>query len=79
MFEEVLGIEKHEKVAPLKTNELIMLNVNTSITVGQTISIRGNEVEFFLRIPVVPLKGENVGIARNVEGHWRLIGFGEIM
>ena len=79
LFEEVLGIEKHEKVAPLKTNELIMLNINTSITVGQTISIKGSEVEFFLKIPIVPLKGENIGIARNVEGHWRLIGFGEIV
>ena len=79
LFEEVLGIEKHEKVAPLKTNELIMLNVNTSISVGQIIKLRENEAELYLKIPIVPLKGENVGIARNVGGHWRLIGFGEII
>ena len=24
-------------------------------------------------------KEENVGIARNIKGHWRLIGFGEIL
>ena len=79
LFEEVLGMEKHEKVAPLKTNELIMLNVNTSITVGQVISLKENEADFFLRIPIVPLEGENIGLARNVDGHWRLIGFGEII
>jgi len=79
LFEEVLGTEKHEKVAPLKTNELIMLNINTSITVGQIIKIKDNEAELYLKIPIVPLKGENIGIARNVEGHWRLIGFGEIV
>lgn len=78
LFNEVLGIEKHQKVEPLKTNELILLNINTSITVGQIIKIKENEAELFLRIPIVPLKGENVGIARNVEGHWRLIGYGEI-
>jgi len=25
------------------------------------------------------LKKDNVGIARNIDGHWRLIGFGEVI
>lgn len=79
LFKEVLGIEKQQKVEPLKTNELLLLSVNTSITVGQVIKIKENETELYLRIPIVPLKGENIGIARNVEGHWRLIGYGEIL
>ena len=83
LFEEVLGTEKHIKVEPLKTNELILLSVNTSITVGQIIKINQgkdkDEAEISLRIPIVPLAGENLGVARNVEGHWRLIGFGEII
>lgn len=79
LFEEALGMEKRIKVTPLKTSELIMLSINTSITVGQTIRIQKNEAEFSLRIPIVPLKGENVGIARNIDNHWRLIGFGEII
>ncbi len=79
LFKEVLGIEKELKVEQLKTNELLLLNINTSITVGQVIKIKGNEAELYLRIPIVPLKGENIGIARNIEGHWRLIGYGEIM
>jgi translation initiation factor 2 gamma subunit (eIF-2gamma) len=36
-------------------------------------------VEIDLRIPAVPIKGDSVGLARNINGHWRLIGFGEIM
>jgi len=81
LFKDVLGAEKHLKVEPIKTNELILLNINTTITVGQVIKINknGDEIEFSLRIPVVPLVGENVGIARNINGHWRLIGFGEIV
>jgi translation initiation factor 2 gamma subunit (eIF-2gamma) len=27
----------------------------------------------------VAFKGDNIGIARNIEGHWRLIGWGEII
>jgi len=32
-----------------------------------------------LNIPIIALKGDNVGVARNINGHWRLIGFGEIV
>lgn len=79
LFNEVLGVEKQQKVEPLKTNELLLLSINTSITVGQVVKLKGSEAEIYLKIPIVPLKGENIGIARNIDGHWRLIGFGEIL
>jgi len=79
LFKEVLGISEHKEVVPLKTKELLMLSVNTTITVGTVEKINKNEIELFLNIPVVLLKGSNVGIARNINGHWRLIGFGELV
>jgi translation initiation factor 2 subunit 3 len=79
LFKEVLGISEHKEVAPLKTKEMLMLSVNTTITVGTIEKINKNEIELFLNIPIVLLKGSNVGIARNVNTHWRLIGFGEII
>ena len=79
LFKEVLGIEKHEKVEPLKTKEMLMLSVNTTITVGIVKIIKEDEIELDLNIPIVALKGDNVGIARNINKHWRLIGFGEII
>jgi translation initiation factor 2 gamma subunit (eIF-2gamma) len=42
-------------------------------------TIKGDEAEIILRIPIVPIKSENIGLARNVNGHWRLIGFGELV
>lgn len=79
LFKEVLGEEKEKKVEELKTKEMLMLSVNTTITVGTVEKISGNNVEMNLNIPIVALTGDNVGIARNVDGHWRLIGFGEII
>jgi len=79
LFNEVLGTATHDKVEPLKTKELLMLSVNTTITVGTVEKISGDEIEFLLNIPIVALKGENVGIARNINSHWRLIGWGEII
>ena len=58
---------------------MLMLSVNTTITVGTVEKIKNDEAELSLNIPVVALKGDNLGIARNILGHWRLIGFGEII
>jgi translation initiation factor 2 subunit 3 len=79
LFKEVLGISEHKEVSPLKTKEILMLSVNTTITVGTIEKINKNEIELFLNIPIVLLKGSNIGIARNINGHWRLIGWGEII
>jgi len=81
LFPEVLGVQERKDVDALKTKEMLMLSVNTTITVGsvEKIDLKNNLIELNLNIPIVPIIGENVGIARNVGGHWRLIGFGEIV
>ena len=78
LFNEVLGTGKHESVGELKINEMLMISLNTSITVGQIKKIDKNSMELSLKIPIVPFRGDSLGIARNLNGHWRLIGFGEI-
>jgi len=79
LFKEIFGTGKHEPVQKPKPNEILMLSLNTSITVGQVTKTYEDAVDLSLKIPVVPLKGESIGIARNLNEHWRLIGFGEII
>lgn len=81
LFDEVIGVLGHQKIEPLKTKEMLMLSVNTTITVGtiEKINEEKKEIELDLKIPIVPLLGDNLGIARNIKGHWRLIGWGEIV
>jgi len=78
LFEQVIGDDKQESIAQLIPNEFLMLSVNTSTTVGQVLKAKDGVVDLSLKIPVVPLKGESIGIARNFNNHWRLIGFGTI-
>jgi len=78
-FSEVEGTETHEKIEDFKINDLLMLSVNTSITVGKVVNAKDGEVELELNIPVVSFKGDSVGIARNLGGHWRLVGVGEVV
>ncbi len=81
LFNEVFGAEQNTKVENLKPSELIMFSVNTGITVGmiKTVNIKTNEAEIHLRIPIVPIKSGNIGLARNINNHWRLIGYSELI
>lgn len=79
LFKEVLGTDEQKEVEKIKTKEMLMLSVNTTITVGIVETISNNEMELSLNIPIVAIKGDNIGIARNIDNHWRLIGFGEII
>ncbi len=78
LFKEIIGAEKELKVDPIKIQEFLLLSLNTSITVGRVRKVKGNQVEMNLRIPVVLIPGSKIGIARNLQGHWRLIGWGEV-
>ncbi len=79
IFKEVLGAKEQPKVEPIETREMLMLSINTTISVGTVKKIDKDEIELSLNIPGVLLKGDQVGIARNIDGHWRLIGFGKIL
>lgn len=76
MLERVVGTERELKVEPLKTNEVVMINVGTALSVGLVTSARSDEVHLKLRIPVVTEKGDRVAISRQISGRWRLVGYG---
>ncbi len=81
LFKQVLGLDNTKKVDQLKMSEMLMLSVNTTTTVGtiKKISKDNKEIELSLKIPVVSFKGDCIGIARNINNHWRLIGWGEVL
>ncbi len=78
LFKEIVGTKEKLAVEKIKSNETLMLSVNTSISVGQVTSAREKVTELFLKIPIVPFLEDRFGIARNYNGHWRLIGWGEL-
>ncbi|MEK6852832.1 MAG: translation initiation factor IF-2 subunit gamma, partial [Nanoarchaeota archaeon] len=78
LFENIVGLEEEVKVDALKMNEILLLSVNTAVTVGAVTEIKGDRIKMNLRIPACPLKGTEIGIARNIKGRWRLIGYGVV-
>lgn len=78
LFPCLVGEDKEVEIEDLKASEMVMLSINTTTTVGMVHRIKEGVIDFVLKIPIVPIKGDSVGLARNIHGHWRLIGFGEI-
>jgi translation initiation factor 2 subunit 3 len=79
LFKELENANENQKIEKIKPKEMLMLSVDTIITVGTVEKVTDEEIELSLNIPVVALKESNTGIARNISGHWRLIGYGEVI
>ncbi|MBP2172598.1 translation initiation factor IF-2 subunit gamma [Methanococcus voltae] len=79
LLERVVGSQDELTIEPLKTNEVLMLNVGTSTTVGITASARPDEVDIKLKLPICADKNDRVAISRKIGSRWRLIGYGLII
>jgi len=83
LFEKLVGMEKEENIEEIKTNEMLLLSINSAVTVARLKNVKkqGNSyiAEASLTIPIVPIENSNLGIARNYAGQWRLIGHGTLI
>ncbi len=76
LFEQVVGVKVPIKVDRIKVNEPLMLTVGTATTVGLCTDIKGDLIHIHLKRPVCFKEGQRIAISRNIEGSWRLIGYG---
>jgi len=79
LLKRVVGTKKELEVEPIKMGEVLMLNVNSSTTVGVVTSMKKDIIHLKLKIPVCANKTDRVIISRRVEFRFRLIGYGEIV
>jgi len=79
LLDRVVGSTEELKVEAVKIGEPLMLNVNASATVGAVSSVKKDEIEINLKIPVCASKDDRVTISRNIGSRWRLIGYSEIV
>ncbi len=75
LLERAIGTKDEVEITEIKRDELLMLNVGTSKTVG-TVSKPGNEIEMELKLPICAEVGERAAISRRIGARWRLIGYG---
>ncbi len=78
LLKRVVGSDKELEVEPIKLAEPLMLNVNSSATVGIVDALGKNKFHCALKIPVCADIGARVTISRRVGTRFRLIGYGFI-
>lgn len=78
LMDRVVGFEREIRVEPLRRGEPLMLNVGTAVTVGIVSSVKGDAAHVSLRTPIAVYPGARVAISRQIEGRWRLIGYGTL-
>lgn len=78
LMERVVGTEEGVKVEPIKIGEALMLNVNSSATVGIVTALKKNNAICKLKIPICAEKNSRITISRKVGTRFRLIGYGEL-
>jgi len=76
LFEKAIGTKDLMKVERLKENELLVLNVGTSMSIGMVKSAKGDTAHLELRKPICADKGSRIAISRRIQDRWRLVGYG---
>ena len=79
LMERAVGTKEMITVSGIRPNETLMINVGTARSIGIIKSISKREIEIDLKIPVCADKQDRVVISRQIQGRWRLIGYGEII
>ena len=78
LLERIVGAKEELTIEPLKSNEVLMLNVGTATTVGVILSARDDIADIKLKLPICADKGDRVAMSRRIGSRWRLIGYGVI-
>ena len=63
----------------IKKAEQLLLNINSSATVGLVDELKKGQFHVRLKIPVCATKDSRVTISRIIGGRFRLIGYAEIV
>ena len=78
LFERAVGTKELSEVKRISKGENLLLDVGTTITLGNVTSVKGDVAELKLTRPVCAEENSRVAISRKITGRWRLIGYGII-
>jgi len=78
LFPRALGTKELMEVESVRPGEALLLDIGTSITAGNVVSIKGENATLKLSRPISAEEGSRVAVSRKITGRWRLIGYGII-
>ena len=66
--------EDASPIMPLRSNEMLMVNVATATSVGVVSNVKKGKATLALRLPICADSGQRISLSRRVGSRWRLIG-----
>ena len=78
LLQRVVGSKEELEVKPVTQGEPLMLNVNTSSTIGVATELRKDIIICKLTLAICAAEGARVTISRRIANRFRLIGYGII-
>ncbi len=78
MLPKIVGAKVEIDNEPVRKNDILMVIVGTNINFGKVIDVHDGDLEIVLSRPIAFPRGERVGLGRQVEREWRLIGKGTL-
>ncbi len=79
LIKRVVGVKEEVEVVPITHGEMLMINVNSAVTLGIVTDTSKNIVSLNLRLPIVASNHDRFAISRRVGARWHLIGVGELV
>ncbi len=79
LLKRVVGTKEELNVDPLKKLEPLMININSSVTIGIIDDLKKGLVHLNLKLQICCYKTDKVTISRRFGDRWRLIGYAEII
>lgn len=79
LLDRVIGTKEELKVEPIKKAESLLLNVNSTTTVGVVTELKKDHFHAILKLPICASKTDRITISRILGGRFRLIGYAEIV
>ncbi|MGN6346232.1 MAG: translation initiation factor IF-2 subunit gamma [Candidatus Nitrosocosmicus sp.] len=76
LFDTAVGTQDLVKVEPIKTKELLRLNIGTAVTTGTVTNSKNQRIEIKIKKPICLMPKSKVAISRRIADRWRLIGAG---
>ena len=74
-----MGVKEEVEVTPITRGELLMININSAVTLWQVIDTSRHIISLNLRLPVVASMQDRFAISRKVGARWHLIGVGDLV
>jgi len=65
-------------LSKITKDEILLLNIGSLASHGRVLAVRGDQAKIQLSKPVCAEISDKLALSRRIQGHFRLIGWGQI-